>query len=260
MKKIKYSMMVTVMAFLVLLCSCGTSSYLQTRTSAESPDESEMADEPLAGEGMTDSDGDTGKAASADGNTADGVSGIAGEGMTDSDGDSGKTSGGSRDKNDADAENLIYVQIAGAVAKPDVYGLPYGSRIYEAVELAGGFLPEAYDGYLNLALPLADGQKIYVPTNAEKEAVDEASDGGISGGTVGGMSGGTAGEADDGKININTAGEAELMTLPGIGQSKAALIIRYRQEHGSFSSIEEIKNIEGIKEGTFNKIRENITI
>ena len=97
-----------------------------------------------------------------------------------------------------------------------------------------------------------DGQQIYVPT---KEEVENGTFGGVSGEeTVKNT------ESSDGKVNINTADKTQLMTLPGIGESKAAAIITYRETHGSFQSIEELMEINGIKEGVFQKIRDMITI
>ena len=96
---------------------------------------------------------------------------------------------------------------------------------------------------LNQAEKLSDGQKIYVPTISESEESDNAS--GISA---------------DGKVNINRATAEELMTLPGIGESKANDIISYRETNGSFAKIEDIMNIPGIKDGVFNKISGSITV
>ncbi len=139
------------------------------------------------------------------------------------------------------ADATIFVQVSGAVLRPGVYELPSESRIFEAIEQAGGLTDEADDADLNQAGFAADGQRIHVPTKEERMADEEA-------------------EADDGKININTASEAELMTLSGIGASKAASIVRYRESHGGFASIEDIMNVEGIKEGTYNKICDQIKI
>lgn len=137
-----------------------------------------------------------------------------------------------------------FVHICGAVKEPGVYALSQGSRIYQAVELAGGFLPEAEESSLNLAAPISDGMKITVLTKEEAKALsgEEPSDG--------------AG----GKVNINTAGKEELMTLKGIGESRAGDIIAYREKHGRFSAIEEIMQVPGIKDGAFQKIKDDITV
>ncbi|MCR4567531.1 MAG: ComEA family DNA-binding protein [Pseudobutyrivibrio sp.] len=147
----------------------------------------------------------------------------------------GKTDS-SKDGSDQ-ATTSIYVQVAGAVARPDVYELPTGSRVYAAIEAAGGLLESADDSDLNQASLIEDGQKIYVYSVEERESILEAD---------------TA--ADDGLININTASLEELKTLPGIGESKANQIITYRDSNGGFSSVEDIKNVSGIGDGIFNQI------
>ena len=194
----------------------------------------------------------------------------------------------------------IFVDVCGAVLNPGVYELDAGSRIFQAVEAAGGYLPEAAASYLNRARSLADGQQIYVPTQEEIEMLaadqDETAhsfyelapealrqenpdvsetEGSLNGNLVnadsasrGSSSGEVSSEADswegksqdtDDRINLNTADASLLSTLTGIGQSKAEAIIAYREEHGGFASIEEIMNVEGIKEGTFSKIKDKIS-
>lgn len=138
----------------------------------------------------------------------------------------------------------IYVQVGGAVVSPGVYQLPQGSRIFEAVEKAGGTSETADLNSLNQAQLLQDGQLVYVYAQGEwedqtaREAVTE----------------------DDGRVNLNTASAQELMTLPGIGQSKAESIISYREKNGAFERVEDIMNIEGIKEGVFSKIEDQIKV
>ena len=128
---------------------------------------------------------------------------------------------------------------------PGVYEMEAGSRIYEALELAGGMTEDAVENSMNQAEILSDGQQLYVMSEAEmKEEKMIAEEEAI----------------EDGKVNINRASREELMTLPGIGESKADAIIRYREETGTFNSIEEIMKIEGIKEGVFRKIEDRITI
>lgn len=141
----------------------------------------------------------------------------------------------------------IYVHVCGEVNQPGVYCLPAGSRLYEAIEAAGGLKEGAAAESLNQAQEAKDGQQIYVPSIEEplKEGVYEE---------------GEQAEASDGKINLNTAAKEQLMTLTGIGEAKAAAIIRYREENGGFQSIEELMEVEGIKEGVFNKIKDQIKI
>lgn len=141
----------------------------------------------------------------------------------------------------------IYVHVCGEVNQPGVYCLPAGSRLYEAIEAAGGLKEGAAAESLNQAQEAKDGQQIYVPSIEEplKEGVYDE---------------GEQAEASDGKINLNTAAKEQLMTLTGIGEAKAAAIIRYREENGGFQSIEELMEVEGIKEGVFNKIKDQIKI
>lgn len=142
-------------------------------------------------------------------------------------------------------EETIYVYVCGAVVQEGVYELKQGSRVYEAVEMAGGFAEGAAVSTVNQAALLKDEERLYIPTVEEAEASTEEQMGN---------------QEEDGKVNLNTATREELMTLAGIGESKADSIIRYREEHGRFQSIEEIKQIEGIKDGVFQKIKEMITV
>ncbi len=146
-------------------------------------------------------------------------------------------------------QKVCVVHICGAVVNPGVYTLEEGSRIYQAVDAAGGFRQDAKEDYLNQADLIADGMKIYVPTNEEaEEALWE------------GISGSLTADDEAGQVNINTADEERLCTLPGIGSTKAKSIITYREKNGLFQTIEDIMNVEGIKEGLFQKIRDSITV
>jgi competence protein ComEA len=133
----------------------------------------------------------------------------------------------------------IFVFVCGAVVKAGVYELPAESRVFEAVQMAGGFSENAATAQINQAEMLEDGIRLYIPTMDEmmKEQSEE-----------------------DGKVNINTAAKEELMTLPGVGEAKAALIVEYREEQGRFQKIEDIMNISGIKEGLFGKIKDYIKV
>ena len=146
-------------------------------------------------------------------------------------------------------QTLCYVYICGAVAKPGVYAVPSHARVYEVISLAGGLLAEAGEQAVNQAREVVDGEMIRVPTKEELIAGEAEQSFGDEGT-----------EAQDGLIDINRADAAELMTLPGIGASKADSIISYREENGGFSSIEDIMNVEGIKEGVFNRIKEHIKV
>lgn len=144
-----------------------------------------------------------------------------------------------------DAGMPVVVHICGAVVSPGVYELPPGSRIVDAVELAGGLCEEADESYVNLAQIPADGEQIFIPTYEEAKLLKQSSpENGVSGG----------------KVNINTADKALLCSLPGIGDTRAADIIAYRRDHGGFATVEDIMHVTGIKEASFQKIKELITV
>lgn len=162
---------------------------------------------------------------------------------------------------------LVYIHVCGLVSTPGVYGLPAGSRVYEAIEAAGGFSEAAVPDYLNLAQVLEDGMKIQVPDRdqAEEWKARGLTQSGISmgGGTAGVQTSGRTGNGEGGskaRVNLNTASREELMTLRGIGASRADDIIHYRQEFGGFKSIEDIMNVSGIKDAAFEKIKDSITV
>lgn len=149
------------------------------------------------------------------------------------------------------SETEIYVHVCGCVKKPGVYRLHSGARTQEAVDAAGGFSEKANQTAWNLAEVLQDGMQIYIPSKDEaKEALkEEQSSGKVS----------SASQRED-TVNINTASKEELVALPGIGESRAAAIIACREEKGSFTSIEEVKNVAGIGDGIFNRIKDLITV
>lgn len=141
----------------------------------------------------------------------------------------------------------VYIHICGAVNKPGVYIFDREPRVIEVVEKAGGFTEKADQTSLNLAELVSDGAKLDVAVKGGKEKQQNPKKA-------------VSGSPDSGKVNINTATKEELMTLNGIGESKAAQIISYRESAGSFQKIEDIKNISGIKEGIFSKIKDMITV
>jgi len=148
----------------------------------------------------------------------------------------------------------IFVDVCGAVAYPGVYALEAGSRVFQAIEAAGGFLPAAAGNCINQAQVMGDGQQIYVPTKEEAEGLGWKPEG---------QNQGTASEEakpDQERINLNTADLAALQTLSGIGEAKAQAILAYREEHGGFSSVEDLMNVPGIKEGTFLKIKDKLAV
>lgn len=171
-----------------------------------------------------------------------------------------------------DLPAVVYVHVCGAVNDPGVYEMKQGDRIFNAVDAASGFTDEAATDYVNLAQEITDGMKITIPTEAEAEAMEEASAGpetgpieysGSSGstGTATGSSAETAvSGTSDGRININTADVTALTSITGIGPTRAEAIIAYREQNGAFGSIEDIKNVSGIGDSTFNKMKDEITV
>lgn len=163
---------------------------------------------------------------------------------------------------------MIYVDVCGAVANPGVFQLAAGSRVFQAIEAAGGYLPEAALTCVNRAGVLTDGQQLYILTQEEMErqGLDPAEMAGASDGQMNGSAGTgqntgmTAQVQQDNRININTADEAQLTMLTGIGATRAQAIIAYREENGPFAAIEDIMNVQGIKEGTFAKIKDEIVV
>ncbi|MCD8020149.1 MAG: helix-hairpin-helix domain-containing protein [Clostridiales bacterium] len=192
--------------------------------------------------------------------------------LLDTVGDS-STAGAAEVAGTADGDT-IFVHICGCVKNPGLYELPEGIRAGNAIEEAGGFTKKADQTAVNLAEILADGVQLYIPAEGE------------TGGTVAGQSGensmfgqtdGTSvsGQSDtaaegnvsgsgavdsEGRVNINEASLEELMTLSGIGEARAQAILSYREENGSFSSIEDIKNVSGIGDGIFDKIKDKIIV
>ena len=163
---------------------------------------------------------------------------------------------------------MIYVDVCGAVANPGVFQLAAGSRVFQAIEAAGGYLPEAALTCVNRAGVLTDGQQLYILTQEEMERqgldpaeMAKASDGQMNGLAGTGQNTGMSAQVQqDNRININTADEAQLTTLTGIGATRAQAIIAYREENGPFAAIEDIMNVQGIKEGTFAKIKDEIVV
>lgn len=183
--------------------------------------------------------------------------------------------GNSKDTSESSTVQTVFVHVCGAVNNPGVYEVAVDARIYEAVASAGGCTADASADSLNLAQAVTDGMRVYVPTIQEAKAAAAAGNiASAQGSLVDGqwISDADSSKAQDGsgteaqagaaqtKVSINTAAKEELMTLPGIGESKAESIIAYREEHGAFRSIEEIMQISGIKESVFSKIKEKIKL
>lgn len=144
----------------------------------------------------------------------------------------------------------VVVYISGAVAQPDVYTLPAEARVKDLVMAAGGFTPEADSERINLASPVQDAEHIHVPR------VGEQSDTAMPADVAGGGAAHTAG----GLINLNTASQAELEELPGIGQSLAQRIIAYRTTNGPFTAVDDLQEVTGIGASLVADIRDQITV
>lgn len=141
-----------------------------------------------------------------------------------------------------------YVHICGEVEKPGVYRVEADTRVYQVIELAGGLTEEACPDYVNQAAVVGDGMKLVIPSQEEALTLPDTGEEP------------DAGKGPDGAVNINTASREELCTLNGIGEGRAESIIKYREEHGGFSRIEDIMKVEGIKDGAFSKIKDKITV
>lgn len=141
----------------------------------------------------------------------------------------------------SEEREVLYVYVCGAVEKPGVYELPVGARWVDALEAAGGFSAEAARESVNLAKLLKDEDRVYLPT------MEEAFEQGFQ-------------EETSGKVNLNTADLNALCTLPGVGQSRAEAILAYREEHGDFREPEDLMRVSGIKENTYEKLKDRICV
>ncbi len=136
-----------------------------------------------------------------------------------------------------DAKNKGFVHICGAVENEGIYEFSEGERLFELIEKAGGFDEEADRAAVNLATKVKDGEQIRIPFIGEELSIE-----------------------DEKLININEADIGKLCEIPGIGEKRAADIINYREENGGFKEIEELKNVTGIKDATFNKIKPYVCV
>ncbi len=154
----------------------------------------------------------------------------------------------------SESGGMVYIYVCGAVELPGVYCLKQGSRLYEAVELAGGLSGDADAACLNMAREIADGEQVVILTQEEAALLK------ASGTYPLGLTGQERADEGSGLVNINTATVTELTGVSGIGESRAQAIIDYREKNGAFRSIEDIKKVEGIKDGLFSKIKDKIKI
>lgn len=267
-RRLRRSLYLSALTAGIILCGCTRREQLLLEEPGQdlwqelSAEQSVQAEEGKSGQAGTELSGQT-----EEGKSEQAEEEISGQAWT---GQSVQAEGTVREEE----TQTIFVHVCGAVNDPGVYELPLGIRVHEAVEAAGGFAEDADEDYVNQAQPLTDGTKLVIPTHEQVQAAGSGGYGylepaggsvgisdGSSGasGSFGGASGGS-GSASDGRVNINTASESELCSIPGIGAVRAAAIVAYRQEKGGFASIEEIKNVDGIKEGTFEKIKDSIKI
>jgi len=157
----------------------------------------------------------------------------------------------------------IVVHVAGCVVRPGVYSLPAGSRMIDAVKVAGGVTAEADTDAVNLARFIGDGEQVYVPSRQDTSRLGASA--GLPGPGGSAAAGWTAGTSLSGgaftvKLDLNTATQAQLEALPGIGPALAARIIQYRQQHGPFRTPEDLLNVSGIGEKKLAEIRAYITV
>jgi competence protein ComEA len=146
----------------------------------------------------------------------------------------------------------VLAHAAGAVARPGVYSLPAGSRVGDLLAAAGGPIGDADVDRLNLAAPVADGSRVYVPTLGEVVPAEAASGGGSGGGT--------GDPTTSGPLDLNTADAVALEDLPGIGPATAAAIIAHRQEHGPFRSVDDLLDVRGIGDAKLAAVRDLVTV
>lgn len=148
----------------------------------------------------------------------------------------------------------IIIHIDGEIINPGIVSLPIGSRISDAITASGGATEQADLSKINLAYALCDGQKIYVPSILDEDEITYIQNDAGSNVLIPDIS------SNSTLVNINTATQAELEALPGIGASTAYKIINYRKENGKFKQIEDIMNVNGIGESKFNNIKKYICI
>jgi len=175
---------------------------------------------------------------------------------------------------EATGPQQIPVYLCGAVLHPGIYQIDSGTYLYEVIDTAGGLLPEAASQYINLVFHFTEAVSVYIPTEEEMQAFLDGENSAASeflrNGLIQGIWGKGTGSEQPGDgsvstqtaalININSADQTQLETLPGVGEATAKAIIAYREKSGGFVKIEDIMNVAGIKEGRFEALREFITV
>ena len=141
-------------------------------------------------------------------------------------------------KKSTGSTKVCYVYVCGEVKQPGVYKFPEESRVFEAIEAAGGYTSIAAENYINQAEMIVDGMKLVVPSKEELSVLEEKNN-----------------QENSNLVDINKAEKEKLMTLPGIGEGRAEAIMKYREENGAFQSPEDLLKVDGIKQGIFDKLK-----
>ena len=152
------------------------------------------------------------------------------------------------EKEESPGQDLITVDVKGAVKSPGIYDLPVGSRVHDAVQKAGGLTEEADSKSLNLAQKVSDEALVYVPTKGEEVASQQAA------------SGTTPSSSKEKKVNLNKASLEELKQIKGLGGKRAQDIIDHREANGKFKSVDELKKVSGIGAKTIEKLKDYVTV
>ena len=152
------------------------------------------------------------------------------------------------EKEESPEQDLITVDVKGAVKSPGIYDLPVGSRVHDAVQKAGGLTDEADSKSLNLAQKISDEALVYVPTKGEEAASQQAT------------SGTSPSTSKDKKVNLNKASLEELKQVKGLGGKRAQDIIDHREANGKFKSVDESKKVSGIGAKTIEKLKDYVTV
>ena len=152
------------------------------------------------------------------------------------------------EKEESPEQDLITVDVKGAVKSPGIYDLPVGSRVHDVVQKAGGLTEQADSKLLNLAQKISDEALVYVPTKGEEAASQQAA------------SGTTPSTSKDKKVNLNKASLEELKQVKGLGGKRAQDIIDHREANGKFKSVDELKKVSGIGAKTIEKLKDYVTV
>lgn len=166
---------------------------------------------------------------------------------------------GTPDRSGGTATPTVVVHVLGAVERPGVETLPATSRVTDALAAAGGAAADADLARLNLARPLVDGERLYVPRVGEVD-VPQAIDGPASGSAPAAGAGPGSASAADAVVDLNTADQAALETLPGVGPALAGRILAWRDEHGRFTAVDDLLDVSGIGDARFAELRERVRV